>query len=685
MGRRLWLCSAVLAAAWAAACGKCSADLHPDTRAADVQHVIWHGEMDEYACCTICEDLLECDVFEVSNTTCRMLKLEASGTAEPEMEKQPGVTLGIVRIARSVIRPEQTYCYESDGQRTPLVNNEYCAAKGGRWHLRVTVDDEHYGDCLTDEGSVLSAEQVADICAAPTCPTPMGWRQINSADPVPEGWCLGTTSLVEEDFLSAKAAMRGTWTIACLADGNIGGAGYDYEMEKGVAEFDLCNRYLYTDCCLDQGTHQNTVIEVGGFRFDLAIPSLITYAIMGGFFFFWNTMLAFALVGRTVAACFFLEWGRHTCMPCICPHWLVGIVIPYLVGGPLLAVLVSIPYLIAIPRACLQMKRQGYHLCPTARRLIAHGLHGPPRPPDPSLPREPGDGAADAPGLEEEMSEYGSDVEIHIPAGPDDLERLHSGTECCICLDPYKDEVMAQCGHSFCSACITAVCRSAAPYTRGYCPLCRKSIAMRELRLVERNALLTEEMDQQRGSVALDAGAADGPGADPAALQQLASPAPLPGQLYLEVQTSVPWQRRRSDAATDPSEALGTPAGPPPPLVTVGGTLAGGRWAAAFHVKLTRPVPEHALTLDLCLTLDPPATGSTNTSPTPGRVLRRTVDVGQVLAGDGWRHLLVGVLAVPADGTAFEASLRVAGPKANPLWCSSLLIDCLVLTPLPSP
>lgn len=42
-------------------------------------------------------------------------------------------------------------------------------------------------------------------------------------------------------------------------------------------------------------------------------------------------------------------------------------------------------------------------------------------------------------------------------------------------------------------------------------------------------------------------------------------------------------------------EALGTPAGPPPPLVTVGGTLAGGRWAAAFHVKLTRPVPEHAL------------------------------------------------------------------------------------------
>lgn len=112
---------------------------------------------------------------------------------------------------------------ESDGQRTPLVNNEYCAAKGGRWHLRVTVDDEHYGDhafpcvfgggrfvaavirtswlqpdaglakksrqsiwsgprallsdgcggdCLTDEGSVLSAEQVADICAAPTCPTP---------------------------------------------------------------------------------------------------------------------------------------------------------------------------------------------------------------------------------------------------------------------------------------------------------------------------------------------------------------------------------------------------------------------------------------------------------------------------------------------------------------------------------
>lgn len=31
--------------------------------------------------------------------------------------------------------------------------------------------------------------------------------------------------------------------------------------------------HLYTDCCLDQGTHQNTVIEVGGFRFDLAIPS----------------------------------------------------------------------------------------------------------------------------------------------------------------------------------------------------------------------------------------------------------------------------------------------------------------------------------------------------------------------------------------------------------------------------
>ena len=42
----------------------------------------------------------------------------------------------------------------------------------------------------------------------------------------------------------------------------------------------------------------------------------------------------------------------------------------------------------------------------------------------------------DQPGLN--PSEYGSDVEINVPANADDLVRLHSGTECCICLDPYK-------------------------------------------------------------------------------------------------------------------------------------------------------------------------------------------------------------------------------------------------------
>ena len=63
-----------------------------------------------------------------------------------------------------------------------------------------------------------------------------------------------------------------------------------------------------------------------------------------------------------------------------------------------------------------------------------------------------------------------------LRSAPDPLVMLRSGLDCCICLEPYKDEVLAPCTHSFCSACITAVLRVTPPYNRGACPICRKEV-----------------------------------------------------------------------------------------------------------------------------------------------------------------------------------------------------------------
>ena len=46
--------------------------------------------------------------------------------------------------------------------------------------------------------------------------------------------------------------------------------------------------------------------DEGIFDPDFQVPDLISYAIMGSFFFFWNSMLAFGLMGKTVAGFFFL-------------------------------------------------------------------------------------------------------------------------------------------------------------------------------------------------------------------------------------------------------------------------------------------------------------------------------------------------------------------------------------------
>lgn len=43
------------------------------------------------------------------------------------------------------------------------------------------------------------------------------------------------------------------------------------------------------------------------------------------------------------------------------------------------------------------------------------------------------------------------------------LAREASEVCCCICLDPFTDQVTARCSHTFCAECIVSVCRSNAP------------------------------------------------------------------------------------------------------------------------------------------------------------------------------------------------------------------------------
>ena len=66
------------------------------------------------------------------------------------------------------------------------------------------------------------------------------------------------------------------------------------------------------------------------------------------------------------------------------------------------------------------------------------------------------------------------------------LSRVTSGLDCCICLEPFEDETVAPCGHSFCKRCIAAVLRRRAPFDVAPCPMCRRDVRLSALLEVQR-------------------------------------------------------------------------------------------------------------------------------------------------------------------------------------------------------
>ncbi|XP_039373191.1 E3 ubiquitin-protein ligase TRIM11-like isoform X2 [Mauremys reevesii] len=58
-------------------------------------------------------------------------------------------------------------------------------------------------------------------------------------------------------------------------------------------------------------------------------------------------------------------------------------------------------------------------------------------------------------------------------------EKLQDELVCAICLEPFKDPVILDCGHSYCQACITG---SWGAWGTGLCPQCRKPLPEAELR-----------------------------------------------------------------------------------------------------------------------------------------------------------------------------------------------------------
>ena len=291
----------------------------------------------------------------------------------------------------------------------------------------------------------------------------------------------------------------------------------------------------------------------------------------------------------------------------------------------------------------------------------------PPRNPPPRLNpgARPGGRAFHRPSdvpLDDPVSEPSS-----LYSAPDPLVQLRSGLDCCICLEPYKDEVLAPCSHSFCSACITAFLRTNPPDNSGPCPICRTEIRLSALRCVTREReLLTAAMARQRAATAVpDAAALE----HAESLQRSDSGASLTQEvLFVDVQTRVPGPRPDVFDGELLTQAVVRQSFSDPTDVTAAGHLGGGRWVAAFHVKLIgAPLPGTVfLQLSLVLTA-PPAPAAT-----------RTVDMVRVLPLDEWRHLVIGLVDVPPGGAQFEARLT-AEEHASRAWYASLLIDCLVL------
>ena len=68
--------------------------------------------------------------------------------------------------------------------------------------------------------------------------------------------------------------------------------------------------------------------------------------------------------------------------------------------------------------------------------------------------------------------------------------------DCPICLYPIQNEVVTQCGHSFCGDCILMV-RERGTFTEVSCPYCRQKITV----IVPRWRLSQEEIDSDLAAI----------------------------------------------------------------------------------------------------------------------------------------------------------------------------------------
>uniref|UniRef100_K7G8R6 Uncharacterized protein n=1 Tax=Pelodiscus sinensis TaxID=13735 RepID=K7G8R6_PELSI len=64
-------------------------------------------------------------------------------------------------------------------------------------------------------------------------------------------------------------------------------------------------------------------------------------------------------------------------------------------------------------------------------------------------------------------------------SGSSPVQQIQDEVTCSICLEPFKDPVILDCGHNFCQACITNYWKASGA---GICPQCRQSLPEGELR-----------------------------------------------------------------------------------------------------------------------------------------------------------------------------------------------------------
>ena len=99
------------------------------------------------------------------------------------------------------------------------------------------------------------------------------------------------------------------------------------------------------DANVDGDAYKNWNVWVGS-------GSVVLITVLAFFFCCWNSMLAFAFMGKSVMFCV-RECKFVPSVGCICPHWAVGIIMPFMAGGLVLCLpVVLVPYCLSVFAYC---------------------------------------------------------------------------------------------------------------------------------------------------------------------------------------------------------------------------------------------------------------------------------------------------------------------------------------------